>query len=245
MSLVTRRLNEMKASREKAELETRIQRIQSRSQRLISERSDGEEFRAHFEFMRTLCTEIETDSTRQDFTHSLLSKLERWEAIEGYGIYELNQNGQKLVSPELSKKKYHPFPSLWLGQVNEHGIEPFALEMATQVANDLFDLEPIMIRIHSGAANPDLVLYVSFKEERMLNFPWEVFETMLSSSLRKLKLYQQMPHYSSQFLPMWEALDDMDRMQKSGVDSDLRIIALSLIPLTDVAKKRPNNKFCS
>jgi hypothetical protein len=243
MSLVTRRLNEMKAAREKAELETRIQRIQSRSQRLISERSDAEEFRAHFEFMRTLCTEIETDSTRQDFTHSLLSKLERWEAIEGYGIYELNQNGQKLVSPELSKKKHHPFPSLWLGQVNEHGIEPFALEMATQVANDLFDLEPIMIRIHSGAANPDLVLYVSFKEERMLNFPWEVFETMLSSSLRKLKLYQQMPHYSSQFLPMWEALDDMDRMQKSGIDSDLRIIALSLIPLTDVAKKRPNNKF--
>ena len=42
---------------------------------------------------------------------------------------------------------------------------------------------------------------------------------------------------------MWEALDNMDRMQKSGVDSDLRIIALSLIPLTDVAKKRPNNKF--
>jgi len=243
MSLMTRRMNEMKFAKDKAELETRIQRIQSRSQRLISERSDAEEFRAHFDFMRTLCAEIENDSTRQDFTRSLLSKLEKWEAIEGYGVFELNQNGQKLISPEISKKKYHPFPSLWLGQVNEHGIEPFALEMATQVANDLFDFEPVMIRIYSGAANPDLLLYVSFKEERMMNFPWEVFETMLSSSLRKLKLYQQMPHYSSQFLPMWEALDNMDRLQKSGVDSDLRIIALSLIPLTEVAKKRPNNKF--
>lgn len=243
MTLVTRRVNEINAAREKAELESRIQRVQTRSQRLISERSDAEEFRAHFDFIRTTCNEIEQDSTRQDFTHSMISKFEKWEAIDGYGIYELNQNGQKLISPEISRKKYHPFPSLWLGQVNEQGIENFAQEMATQVANDLFEIEPVMVRIHSGAANPDLLIFISFREERMMNFPWDVLESMLSSSFRKLKLYQQLPHYSSQFLPMWEALDNMDRMQKSGVDSDMRIVALSFIPLTEVAKKRTNNKF--
>src|SRR5205085_10801919 len=79
--------------------------------------------------------------------------------------------------------------------------------------------------------------------ERMMNFPWDVLENALSSSLRRLRLYQQLPHYSSQFLPMWEALDNMDRMQKSNIDSDMRIIALSFVPLTDVAKKRTNNKF--
>jgi hypothetical protein len=242
-SLVSRRVNELKTIREKAELETRIQRLQARSQRMISERSDAEEFRAHFEFIRNLCGEIEDDSTRQDFTHSLLGKLEKWEAIDGYGIYELNQNGQKLISPELTKKKYHPFPSLWLGQANDHGIEGFAQDMATQVANDLFELEPVIIKIHAGVSNPDLLLFVSFKEERMMNFPWDVLESMLSSSLRRLKLYQQMPQYSSQFLPMWEALDNMDRMQKAGADSDVRIVALSLIPLTDIAKKKTNNKF--
>lgn len=243
MSLVTRRMSEMKLQKEKAELESRIQRLQARSQRLISDRSDAEEFRSHFDFIRTICTNIEEDSTRQDFTHSLLSKMEQWEAIEGYGLFELNQSGQKLIAPEISRKKFHPFPSLWLGQVNEHGIEAFAQDMATQVANDLFELEPVMVRIHSGSANPDMLLFISFKEARMLNFPWDVFESMLSSSYRKLKLYQQMPQYSSQFLPMWEALDDMDRMQKSGVEADMRIISLSLIPLTDVAKKRTNNKF--
>lgn len=243
ISLVTRRWNEIQLQKEKEELEMRIQRLQARSQRLISERSQAEEFRAHFEFIRNLCAEIETDSVRQDFTHSLISKLEKWEAIDGYGLYELNQSGQKLISPELSKKKFHPFPSLWLGQVNEQGIESFAQDMAVQVANDLFELEPVMVRIHSGAANPDILLFVSFREERMVNFPWDVLESMLSSSYRKLRLYQQMPQYSSQFLPMWEALDDMDRMQKSGVEADTRIISLSLIPLTDVAKKRINNKF--
>lgn len=243
MSLVTRRASEMKMAKEKAELENRIQRIQARSQRLISERSEAEEFRAHFDFIKSMCTEIENESQRQDFTHSLMAKLEMWEAIDGYGIYELNQNGQKLISPELSKKKYHPFPSLWLGQVNEQGIENFAQEMATQVANDLFELEPVMVRIHSGTTNPDLLLFISFREERMMNFPWDVLEAMVSSSYRKLKLYQQMPQYSNQFMPMWEALDNMDRMQKSGIDADMRIVALSLIPLTDVAKKRTTNKF--
>lgn len=243
MSLVMRRASEMKMAKEKAELENRIQRIQARSQRLISERSDAEEFRAHFDFVKNMCTEIENESQRQDFTHSLMAKLEMWEAIDGYGIYELNQNGQKLISPEISKKKYHPFPSLWLGQVNEQGIENFAQEMATQVANDLFELEPVMVKIHAGTTNPDLLLFISFREERMMNFPWEVLEAMVSSSYRKLKLYQQMPQYSNQFMPMWEALDNMDRMQKSGIDADMRIVALSLIPLTDVAKKRTTNKF--
>jgi hypothetical protein len=241
--LVKLRLNEIRALKEKTELETRIQRLQSRSQRLISERSGAEEFQAHFEFIRNFCAEIETEASKQDFTHSLVNKFEKWGAIEGYGIYTLNQNGQKLVSPELNRKKFHPFPALWLGQVNEQGIEKFAQEMAAQVANDLFETPPITLRIHSGASHPEILIYVSFKEERMMNFPWDVFETILSSSYRKLKLYQQLPHYSSQFIPMWEALDNMDKTQKAGVDSDIRIIALSLIPLTDVAKKRTNNKF--
>lgn len=243
MSLISRRVAEIRLSNEKAELEARIARLQARSQRLISERSGAEEFKSHFDFIRNLCSEIENDSTKNDFTHSLIAKLEEWEAIDGYGLFELNQNGQKLISPEISKRKYHPFPSLWLGQVNEFGIESFAQDMATQVANDLFEIEPVTIRIHSGAVNPDMLLYVSFREERMSNFPWDVFESLLSSSLRKVKLYQQLPQYTSQFLPMWEALDNMDKMQKAGIDSDLRIIAFSFIPLTDVAKKRINNKF--
>jgi hypothetical protein len=243
MSLVNRRIEMIKHQQAMKELEMRIQRLQSRSQRLISDRSSAEEFRAHFEFMRKFCSEIETDSLRQDFTQALVSKLEKWEAIDGYGLYELNQSGQKLISPEMSKRKHHPFPALWLGQANHNGIENFAQNMASQVANDLFEIEPVLLKIHAGHQSPDIILFVSFKEERMMNFPWDIFESMLSSSLRRLKLHQQIPQYTSQFLPMWEALDNMDKMQKAGVDSDTRILCLSLIPIVDVAKKRMQNKF--
>ena len=243
MSLVERRLEIIKHQKEMKELELRINRLQTRSQRLISDRSSAEEFKSHFEFIRTFCGEVELDSMVQDFTQSLLSKLEKWEAIDGYGIYELNQSGQKLISPETSRRKYHPFPSLWLGQANHQGIENFALEMATQVANDLFEREPVILQIHAGSSKPDMVLFVSFREERMMNFPWDVFESMLSSSLRRLKLHQQIPQLTSQFTPMWEALDSMDKMQRGGVDTDTRILCLSLIPLMNVAKKRFQNKF--
>jgi hypothetical protein len=242
-TMIERKVEQLRAEKDRKEMESRIQRLQSRSQRLMSDRSSAEEFKANFEFIRNFCAEIEDESSKQDFTMTLLSKLEKWDAIDGYGVYELNQSGQKLVSPEIAKRKYHPFPSLWLGQTNAHGIELFAQEMALQVANDLFEIEPVMLKIHAGNNCPDLVLFVSFREERMMNFPWDVFESLLSSSFRRLKLYQQAPQYTSQFIPMWEALDNMDKMQRSGVEAETRILCLSLIPLTEVAKKRIQNKF--
>jgi hypothetical protein len=243
MSLVERRVDSLKQLNQIKEMELRVQRLQTRSQRLISDRSSAEEFKAHFEFIRSFCSDVEADSLSNDFGSALLRKLDKWEAIDGYGLYELNQSGQKLVSQEISNKKHHPFPSLWLGQANSHGIEAFAQEMALQVANDLFEIEPVMLKIHSGNQNPDIIVFVSFKEERMMNFPWDVFESMVSSSFRRIKLHQQSPQYASQFIPMWEALDNMDKLQKSNIDSDTRILCLSLVPVVDVAKRRFQNKF--
>ncbi len=241
--LVSQLRTEKVNNAEMTELRQRVERIQSRSQRLISERTVAEEFISHYEYIRNLCSEIEAEATTTDFSSSLIKRLENWESIEGYGLYELNQSGQKLVAPEVTKKKFHPFPSLWLGQANTHGIEQFAQDMAIQVANDLFDIEPVTIRVFGASHLPEMLLYVSFSEERMMNFPWDVLESSLSSSLRKLKLQHDMPQYQTQFIPMWEALDTMDRLSRDTIDADLRIMALSLVPLTDAAKRRTTNKF--
>jgi hypothetical protein len=243
MCLISRRIDELKLMREKVDLESRVHRLQSRTQRLISERSHAEEFRANFDFIKEFCNEIEADSINHDYTYALIRKFENWEAIDAYGIYELNQSGQKLISPEISRKKYHPFPSLWLGQTNKNGIEDFAQEMAIQVVNDLFEIEPVLLKIHAGALHPDLLFFVSFKEERMSGFPWEVLQSMLSSGYRRLKLHQKTPNYASQFISTGEALDEMDALQRSEVETDSRILAVSFIPLTDVIMKKANNKF--
>lgn len=244
MGMVKRRIREMKMMKEMQEYELRIQRLHTRSQRLIADRSEAEEFRANFEFMRNLCAEAEHSASKQDFATALLSKMDQWDMIDGVGLFELNQSGQKLISPEISRKKYHPFPSLWLGQANLNGIEIFAEDMAQQVANDLFETEPVMVRINSASQGAEMLLFVSFKQEQMIKFPWDVLGSLLSSSLRQLKLHQQMPRYATQFMPMWEAMDNMDRLQKIGGDAgDVRIVCLSLIPVMNLVKKRSNNKF--
>lgn len=241
--LINSRIQEMKTAKEIKELEARVSRLQTRSQRMLSERADAEEFRANFSFIRDFAADIENEGAKHDFANSLIAKLDNWEAITSFGIYELNQSGQKLISPEVSRKKYNPLPALWLGESNVQGIEPFAESMAAQVANDLFEDSLVVLKLHSGSANPDFLLFISYTEERMNTFPWDIMENMLSSSLRRLKLYQQLPQYSSQFIPMWEALDDMDKLGTTQADNETRIVSLSLIPLTEVAKKRSNNKF--
>jgi hypothetical protein len=42
---------------------------------------------------------------------------------------------------------------------------------------------------------------------------------------------------------MWEALDQMDKMQTTNSDCETRILCLSLIPILDVVKRRNQNKF--
>lgn len=241
--LVKNRIQNIKLFKEKNELDHRIHRIQSRSQRILSERSQAEEFRAQFEFIRNFCSEIEDEAMGHDFIQALVAKLEVWDGIDSYGIYELNQSGQKLISPEISRKKHHPFPALWLGQVNAEGIEVFAQDMAYQVASDLFETSPVVIKIFAGSSCPEILLFLSFKQDHLQSFPWDILESMLSSSYRKLKLYRDLPHYNSQFLPMWEALDSMDKLQNTSVNGETKIVALNLIPLVHIAKKRSSNKF--
>jgi hypothetical protein len=242
-SLIKFRKQEIIHSQNVQELESRVNRLQNRSQRIMTERSSAEEFRANFDFIRQLSAEVEAEGSNSDFAQSLIAKLDAWEAVDSFALFELNQNGQKLVAPEVSRRKYLALPSLWLGQANSHGIEDFAVDMASQVAGDLFEIDPVLLRIYAGSQNPEMLLFISFTEDRMKDFPWDVLGHSLSSSLRRLKLHQQLPQYSSQFMPMWEALDSMDRVGKSGVDEDIRIICLSLIPLTDLAKKKNQNKF--
>jgi len=242
--LLNRKKKEIRLEKELTEMELRVQRLQSRSQRFITERSEAEEFKAQFDFVKNICSEIEISGAKQGFTYALVQTLEQWEVVDGYGIFELNQSGQKLISPDFSKKKFHPFPSLWLGQINLDGIELFAQDMAVQVANDLFDKAPKLIKILGGKDHPDILLFITFNPENMSNFPWTLFEFMLSSSFRQLKLSQEYPKQVSQMIPSWEALDQMDRIQKTGSDSsDVRIVSLSFIPVCEVIKKRPQNKF--
>ncbi len=242
--IVLKRSRELSWQKESMEMESRLQRLQSRSQRMLSERSQAEEFKAHFEFIKNISIEIEESGKNNEFLNSLASKLEAWDLIESYGFYELNANAQKLVSPQFSKKKFHPFPSLWLGEPNQTGIKFFAEEMALQVALDLFENQPKVLKIFGGKELPELLVYISLKNSKEDVFPWSLFEFMISSAFRKIQIQNELPSEVGQFLNSWEGLDLLDKIQyDSGQDVEMRVIGMSLLPLCEIIKKRVNNKF--
>ena len=156
------------------ELSDRIARLQTKNKRMISERSEAEEFRAYVDQVQNLTSSIHDTMKHTDFNNALISRLSDWVDIKGFGIYELARDGQRLVSPETSAKNYHPMPSLFLGHKGQNAIESFAKEMAGQVALDLFEVDPIVLEIKGQKT--EMLLYLSFTAEYLTHFPWDMLE---------------------------------------------------------------------
>ncbi|HLT22529.1 MAG TPA: hypothetical protein VKZ84_03765, partial [Bacteriovoracaceae bacterium] len=149
-------------------------------------------------------------------------------------------DGQRLISPEVNVKKYHPLPSLFLGNRSQASIESFAKDMAGQVTLDLFEIAPITLEIKG--AKTEMLLYLSFEAEYLVNFPWDLFEKEVSSLYQQSKMMNQTPKLAGQFLPMWEALDYMDKLGQD-TQSGIKILILDLSPLLKVASSKVSNKF--
>lgn len=222
------------------ELNDRVTRLQTKSKRMIEERSEAEEFKAYVDQVQNLVTSIHETMKRTDFNNALISKLSDWVDIKGFGIYELSRDGQRLVSPEINSKNYHPLPSLFLGNKNQTGIEAFAKDMAGQVALDLFEVDPIVLEIKGQKT--EMLLYLSYSAEYLSKFPWYLLEQALSSLYKESKLTNQAPKLAGQFLPMWEALDYMDKLNQEG-QSLIKALVLDLSPLLNVASGKVSNKF--
>ena len=222
------------------ELSDRIARLQTKNKRMISERSEAEEFRAYVDQVQNLTSSIHDTMKHTDFNNALIAKLSDWVDIKGFGIYELARDGQRLVSPEISAKNYHPMPSLFLGHKGQNSIESFAKEMAGQVAIDLFEVDPIVLEIKGQKT--EMLLYLSFTAEYLMNFPWYMLEQGLTSLYKESKLANQTPKLAGQFLPMWEALDYMDKLNQEG-QSNIKALVLDLSPLLKVASGKVTNKF--
>lgn len=225
------------------ELKDRVNRLQARSGRLLTERHKAENFKASFQFIREFLSDLESKRSITEFQQTLAHKFSQWDLIKNFGFYELNQSGQKLIAPELDKVNSVSFPSLWLGQTNAHGIEFFAQDMALQVAVDLFENEPKVLKLHGAEMNPDAMIFIETKQIEEDIFPWEIFELMLTQAYRQVRLQEDRPITSSQAIPMWEAMELMDRFQTQAGEESGKIIFISMTSLLQTIKRRHNNRF--
>ena len=243
LALVNRRRDEVILQSKTAELEDRVTRLQSRSARLIGERSSNEQFKSYFEFITTLGKEVAEESRHGEFVTALFGRLSEWAPIRNVALYELSNNRQKLVSPALQRKKWIGLPPLWIGKDCNSGIESFAIDMGWQVARDIFESEPVEIRMFGVGTHPDMLLYLEVDRERVQEFPWELLASTLSGVWRQWRLSRQQPRPSLQSRPIWDALELLDQIHFHQVEGGEKVLLLSFTPLLSAIKKKTGNRF--
>src|SRR5690606_36814896 len=168
-----------------------------------------------------------------------------WESCEAFTIFEMNQTGQKIISPAFRFERYHALPSLWLGKTSTGGIENFAIEMATEVAFDEFGTQNIkIVKILGDQDKPDILVIGKFKLEELSLFPWKVLETELSSRhARHLLNTKDFRVEGDQFTAFWDALTEMDEMHLNQVKNSHKVFTLNLKNLIDMTIHMQNNRF--
>jgi hypothetical protein len=243
VALVNRRRNEIELEARKNELEERVNRLQARSARLLGEKSVSEQFKGHFDFITAMVAEVEEEARAKEFAPALFDRLASWGPVRQVGMYELGVNRQKLVAPDLNRKKWVALPALWLGKECANGIEAFAVDMGWQVARDVFENEPVELRLYGGAGHPELLVYVDVDRERVAEFPWTLFANLLSGAWRQWRLARQAPRPTMQARPVWEALDVLDQLHFQPAEGAEKVLLLSLTPLLSLVKKKTGNRF--
>jgi hypothetical protein len=242
-SLCERRRREVAMELRNRELEERVQRLQTRSSRLISEKSAGEQFKSHFDFIDGMVRTLEAEAAHGDFTKALFEALAKWEPVKNVGMYELGHNRQKLMAPQIQRAKWLALPGLWIGKDCAHGIESFAIDMGWQVVRDLFESEPVELRLFGGSAHPELLVYAEVDQERLIEFPWDLMAQMLTGAYRRWKLSRDLPKPQMQVRPVWDALDHLDRLHHHQVEASEKVVLLSLTPLMNCIKKKTGNRY--
>ncbi|MBY0517408.1 MAG: hypothetical protein K2P81_10890 [Bacteriovoracaceae bacterium] len=242
-AICERRKKELAMEIRNRELEERVSRLQTRSSRLISEKSAGEQFKAQFEFIDSMIRSLEEEASSKDFVAALFEKFSQWEPVRHIAMYELGHNRQKLVSPAIHRPKWITLPGLWIGKDCQQGIEPFAIDMGWQVVRDLFENEPVELKLLGGAVHPDMLIYVEVDQERLMEFPWDLMGQMLTGAYRRWKLTREMPRPQMQARPVWDALDQLDKLHHHQVEASEKIVLISLTPLMNLIKKKTGNRF--
>lgn len=155
--------------------------------------------------IKRVCEKLDEYKDKFEFFTSIEKLIEETVEFDTYSFVELSFNAQKLHSPTSMCSKYRALPALWLGQVCKMGIEPFAQNMAAQVALDVLGGNLISLQIKGERGHIEKMLFVKAKDDLCFqHFDWTFFESYLSGVFASVKLKEsgsakEGKHFSSTF----------------------------------------------
>lgn len=232
------------AALRKEELEQRIKMMAKKNLEISKDSEELYQLEKNFELLESLSQKL-SEQPYEQFSKKLAKVFSIWDACEAFTIYELNQTGQKIISPAFAFERYQPLPSLWLGKICHEGIEKFAQEMATEVAFDEFGTHDIkIVKIQGRQEKPDILIIGKFKLSELSLFPWQVLETEFSAKFaRHLLNSKDFRVEGDQFIAFWDALSEMDDMDMNQVKATHKVFTLNLKNLVDMTVQMQTNRF--
>jgi hypothetical protein len=230
-------------------------RLEQQMTRVVSTGEVLKEKEFYNKALKSLCGRLEMQKQANDFMSALEHVLSLTKEVTSFSALELNPTGHKLIALNSYSRKYKKIPALWLGQASRNGIEPFAQNMASQVALELLGGELMSLNIRGKSEQPDIVLFLNINDENFLtHFDWESFERYLSGlySHFELKLKKDITQGQTLMTP-WELMSFMDQFTFGKRDEEGKyfeksadeysLINIDLTDLTDLIRSKPANRF--
>jgi hypothetical protein len=242
-AILHRLTKELDFKRRNMSLSERVQRLQTRSNRILSDLNENIQLQQRQQQIVKFSSAIEQRMIGSDFSAALVSTLSEWDVIEKFSFYELNQSGQKLVSADFVRSKFIEFPSLWLGKDLKNGIDSFAIEMAHQVANEMMSSNFICLQVKSKYNQPELLVYIAQNTEITDAVDWKMMEILLSSTFRKYQLMRSQDTSVSRFMNPYDALSIQDEIHFQQRQADVKLININFAALMDVVRAKYSNRF--
>ena len=225
--------------RENEQLKAKLYKSEQRFHKAVEQfQQESQRFDYH-QLLVQFIRKIEHKYDGHNFLTAFSAVMEEVDFIDEYAFYELNDSGQKLVSPRIQGKKSYRFPSLWLGMNHgTHGIHEYVQGLAHQTATDCFQGQVVSLapRISSGAL-PLVLVYLVVDTHVYQQLDWSLLESFLggiyaSSGKNKTEQTRQF----SRFMNQWE-FGDLLVDQEGHQDDQGKVLILDFERLLTVVNK--------
>lgn len=242
-SILLRLSSHLESVKRSSALNSRIDRLQTRTTRVLKEYNDLVEFTQGQDEVKSIINKIETRMRGSDFTSALVSSLNEWKRVEQFTYFELNPSGQRLISGDFVRSKFIAMPALWLGQECKRGIEPFAIEMAQQVSMEVIDGVVDRIELSGKFDQPSMIIFVKKDIEATSPVDWDMFKVLLQSSYRNYLLNTQKEAMLDRVINAWDALAIQDEIHYQQRQADIKLVNISFATLLGTIRSKYTNRF--
>lgn len=185
---------------------------------LLKQLENLKEKRFYEELSDSIIERFEALKNTQSFEDALDRVMGSLQEVKNFSIYELSKNGQKLLSPQLTSRKYQALPPVWLGTTSSHGIQSFAQGMAQQVGAEIFGGELMAISICGEHGDPDKLLLLELSDENLLNLlNWDRIERYLSGLYARHLISERELEFDVEAeVSPWQMMGLLDRIYLDG-----------------------------